>query len=84
MPVVAPNLEHKMVSQVLSLPFACGALLLYTLYRIFGYVRFNSQYRFPNHVSGRLPLLGNMLQIPKHPAEQRLHFADLAKKYGEM
>ncbi|KAH7074023.1 cytochrome P450 [Paraphoma chrysanthemicola] len=73
-----------MAFKLLSLPLMCGILLVYTLYRIFGYIQFNSKYRFPNHVSGRLPLLGNMLQIPKHPAEQRLHFADLAKKYGEM
>jgi hypothetical protein len=73
-----------MAFKLLSLPLMCGILLVYTLYRIFGYIQFNSKYRFPNHVSGRLPLLGNMLQIPKHPAEQRLHFADLAKRYGEM
>lgn len=73
-----------MASEVLYLQLVCIVLLLYTLYSIVGYIHFNSKYRFPNHVSGRLPFLGNMLQIPKNPAEQRLHFSDLAKRYGEM
>ncbi|KAF2008786.1 cytochrome P450 [Aaosphaeria arxii CBS 175.79] len=62
----------------------CGVLLLWIFHILYENVRFHKKYRFPNHIPGRVPIFGNLLQMPKNPADQRLHFAELAKKHGEM
>ncbi|KAH9207847.1 cytochrome P450 [Leptodontidium sp. 2 PMI_412] len=73
-----------MAFSTLTLPLACSVFLLSVLVYVVNYARFHMKYKFPSHVPGRVPVFGNMLQIPKNVADQRLYFADLAKKHGEM
>ncbi|KAH7117183.1 cytochrome P450 [Dactylonectria estremocensis] len=56
-------------------------LLGWTAWSVAIKVQFEKQYRLPNLVPG-LPIIGNARQIPKQ--DPCLHFAALARKYGEM
>jgi hypothetical protein len=69
---------------LLTLPLLYSGILLLLLVYTVKYVRFHTKYRFPTAVPGSVPFFGNMLQIPKETADQRVYFAELAKKHGEM
>ena len=73
-----------MTFSTFTLPLAFSGLLLLVLVYFVKCVRFHMKYRFPTHIPGRVPLLGNLLQIPRNVADQRVYFGELAKKHGEM
>lgn len=67
----------------LALPVASTLLLLWLLAHLVNSFRFHKKYNFPNLVPG-VPVLGNLLDIPKDIAGRRLYLHKLAQKYGEM
>lgn len=67
----------------LALPVASTLLLLWLLVHLVNSFRFHKKYNFPNLVPG-VPVLGNLLDIPKDIAGRRLYLHKLAQKYGEM
>lgn len=67
----------------IALPVASSLLLLWLLAHLVNSFRFHKKYNFPNLVPG-LPVLGNLLDIPKDIAARRIYLHKLAQKYGEM
>lgn len=65
------------------LPFISTLLLLWLLTHMVKSYRFHQKYKFPNLVPG-LPVLGNLLDVPKDIAGRRLYLHKLAQKYGEV
>lgn len=66
-----------------ALPFASMLLLLGLLVYLVKFYRFHQKYKFPNLVPG-VPVLGNLLDVPKDDASRRLYLLKLAQKYGEV
>lgn len=66
-----------------ALPFASMLLLLGLLIYLVNFYRFHQKYKFPNLVPG-VPILGNILDVPKDDASRRLYLHKLAQKYGEV
>lgn len=72
---------HGMAFFNLLSALATSAFIALVLYQSMLAVRFRLKYKFPHPVPG-LPLVGNILQIPKQ--DQRQYFTKLAKEHGEM
>lgn len=79
-----PSLSARMFgTHSIALPLASTLLLLWLLVHLVNSFRFHKKYNFPNLVPG-VPILGNLLDIPKDIAARRLYLHKLAQKYGEM
>lgn len=70
-------------TQSIALPVASALFLLWLLVYLVKSLSFHKKYNFPNLVPG-VPVLGNLLDIPKDIAARRIYLHKLAQKYGEM
>lgn len=64
--------------------YALVAAVGFLLVKFVESYRFSSKYKLPNPVAGRLPVVGNALQIPQDHKERLKYLGKLAEKYGDM